>query len=262
MAIQPVAGDTTHPVETGSTTAYGDTPTKVIYVEGPMSLLDAVSDVTDFVPPGFEYDTHRIVPTDPGFGKIEITCKDFTAGAGGSYVTRTTWKIEMACVQTDLKYHPTCVPARDDIERWLATDIGKRYKGGDKTKPQYVDENGNACPISADGAIKYINAYNAGIETYNRYYPVIQKISYLKRLPGASAVEKKIESGHVQEFSANIGKWSVPGVTLNGYANTGWFKSGDGYVEDNNRVWTRTEEWTWSPDGSTDENTGWIYANS
>ena len=260
MAIEHVTGSE-DPVETGESTVYGDQPTKVITVEGPMSLLETVTDVSSFVPEGYEYDTHRVIPSGDGFGKIEITCKDF----GDSDTTtpeRTTWKIQMACVQTDLKYHPTCVSARDEIERWLATDIGKRYIGGDKTKPQYIDENGIPQPINADGAIKYINAYMAGIETYNRYFPVIQKISIYKRLPGVSVSGKLVGTGKVNEFSGNIGKWNTPGVTLNGFADTGWFMSGDSYDQDNSLKWTRTEEWTWSPNGSGDANTGWIYQSS
>ena len=261
MAVEFVTGSA-DPIETGASTVYGDTPTKVITVEGPMSLLENVADVTQFVPSGFEYDTHRVIPTGDGFGKIEISCKDFGTDVTGTTPTRTTWKIQMACVQKDLKLHPKCVAARDDIERWLATDINKRYNNGDKTKPQYVDENGNSSPISANEALDYIHAYNAGIETYNEYYPVLQKISYYKRLPGVGMKGKSTTSGKVTAFSPNVGKWNTPDVTLNGYADTGWFMSGDGYDQDNSLVWTRTEEWTWSPNGSNDKNTGWIYESS
>lgn len=261
MAVELVTGSD-DPVVTGESTVHGDQPTKVITVEGPMSLLDAVTDVSGFVPDGYEYDTHRVIPSGDGFGKIEITCKDFGDSSYGSTPERTTWKIQMASVQKDLKYHPKCVAARDDIERWLATDIGKRYNNGNKTKPQYVDENGNPCPISAQEALDYIHAYNIGIETYNDYYPVIQKVSYYKRLPGVGMSGKSVTTGKVTQFSNNIGKWNTPGVTLNGFADTGWFKSGDNYEQDNSQKWTRTEEWTWTPNGSGDANAGWIYQNS
>lgn len=257
MAIEHVTGSD-DPVETGASTVYGDQPTKVITVEGPMSLLETVADVSSFVPDGFEYDTHRVVPSGDGFGKIEITCKDF-GNAQTTTPERTTWKIQMAVEVTDLKRHPTCVSARTDIELWLGTDPSKRFN--DQGRPQYIDENGNPQPISADGAVKYINAYKAGIETYNRYFPVIQKISIYKRLPGVSVSGKLVGTGKVNEFSGNIGKWNTPGVTLNGFADTGWFMSGDSYDQDNSLKWTRTEEWTWTPNGS-DSTTGWIYQSS
>lgn len=259
MAIDHILGSN-DPVETGASTTFGDTPTKLVAVEGPLALLEAVTDVSQFVPSGYEYDTHRIVPTGDGFGKIEITCKDFGTDATGSTPTRTTWKIQMASVQKDLKLHPTCVGSRNYIEMWLATDPIKRVDGSGN--PQCVDGEGNVHPISEDGAIKFINAYMAGIETYNEYYPVLQRISYYKRLPGVSMNGKSTTSGRVSAFSPDVGKWNVPDVTLNGYANTGWFMSGDGYDQDNSLVWTRTEEWTWSPNGSNDDKTGWIYQNS
>ena len=63
----------------------------------------------------------------------------------------------------------------------------------------------------------YIHAYNIGIETYNDYYPVIQKISYYKRLPGVGMSGKSVTTGKVTQFSNNIGKWNTPGVTLYGF---------------------------------------------
>ena len=259
MAVELVTGSP-DPVVTGESTVHGDQPTKVITVEGPMSLLDAVTDVSGFVPDGYEYDTHRVIPTADGFGKIEITCKDFGDSSYGSTPERTTWKIQMASVQKDLKYHPTCVDSRLEIELWLATDPAKRFNDSDQ--PQYIDDQGTPQPISAPGATKYIKAYMAGIETYNDYYPVIQKISYYKRLPGVGMSGKSVTTGKVTQFSTNIGKWNTPGVTLNGFADTGWFKSGDNYEQDNSQKWTRTEEWTWTPNGSDDDDFNWIYQNS
>ena len=104
-------------------------------------------------------------------------------------------------------------------------------------------------------------AYEKGIETYVRHFPVIEKISYYKTLPGCSMSGNSTTSGTLSQFAGDIDKWSVPDVKLSGFENTGWFKSGDNYEQGNDRVWTRHEQWTWTPDGSSSD-TGWIYRNS
>ena len=258
MAIVHVTGST-DPVVTGESTIHGDQTTKVVVVEGPMSLLEEVSDVSSFVPYGFEYVTHRTIQSDGGFGKIEITCKDL----GDSQTTapeRTTWRIQMASVQKALKFHPMCVSGISFIEAWLNTEPLKRFDsdGG----PQYVDSSGTAHSIDDEDAIRFARAYSKGVDSYVEYYPVLQKISFYKRLPGVSVVGTSTTSGTVSAFSDAVGKWDVPAVMLNGYGDTGWFKSGDSYEQDGSLKWTRTEEWTWSPNDSEDEDTGWIYERS
>ena len=259
MAVEHVAGST-DPVVTSETTAVAETKTKVVTVEGPMELLDAIEDISEFVPGGYTYDTHKTDPTGDGFGKITIVCREFGEVASSGTPTRTTWKIQMAAVQKDLKMHPWCVEDRLIIEMWLNTDPIRRFDANGV--PQYTDSKGTAHQIEENsGADFYVTAYMKGVETYNEYYPILQKISYYKRLPGVSMNGKSTTTGHVSEFSGNIGRWSVPGITLNGYGDTGWFKSGDDYAQDNSLKWTRTEEWTWTPEGS-DGDLGWIYRES
>lgn len=260
MAIAHILGETDGVTTGVSKTGGGDKDSSVVTVEGPVSVLETISDFDSFAPTGMTVETHTLEPNGDGFGRLVIRCVNYGSGDASTTPTRTTWRITMAEVQTDLKLHPKCISYRKEIELWLATDPEKRYdKSG---KPQYVDSKGSPHSLGTNnGATKYVGAYEKGIETYVRHFPVLEKISYYKTLPGCSMNGNSTTSGTVSQFSSNIDKWNVPPVTLSGYADTGWFKSGDNYEQGNNLVWTRTEQWTWTPDGSGSD-TGWIYSNS
>lgn len=244
------------PYKTGSSTSKADKDSTVVIVEGDLRQLRQ-QNPDAFCPAGMVVENSNINQTSGGHGKLTIRCINYGQGDVSTTPTRITWRISMAEVQTDLKRHPHFDgnDARGQIEAWLATDIDKRYDDNDN--PQYIQADGTPHPIT-DTAKDYVTAYEKGIENYVRHFPVIEKISYYKTLPGCSMIRNSTTSGKVSKFSANIDTWDVPDVTLSGFADTGWFKSGDDYQQGNDLVWTRTEQWTWTPDGS-DSETGWIY---
>ena len=247
------------PYVTGKSSSKADKDACIVTVEGDLVSLRAL-DPDAVCPAGMVVENSNIDPTSGGHGKLTVRCINYGEGDVSTTPTRVTWKISMAEVQTDLKRHPHFDgnDARKQIEAWLATDLDKRYDGNGA--PQYVHADGTPHPLTAP-ATDYVTAYEKGIESYVRHFPVIEKISYYKTLPGCSMVKNSTTSGTVSQFSANIDKWDVPDVKLAGFANTGWFKSGDDYQQGNDLVWTRTEQWTWTPEGS-DSETGWIYKSS
>ena len=247
------------PYKTGSSTSKADKDSTVVTVEGELWQLRQ-QNPDAFCPAGMVVENSNIDPTSGGHGKLTVRCINYGQGDVSTTPTRVPWRISMAEVQTDLKRHPHFEgnDARKQIEAWLATDLDKRYDDNDN--PQYVQADGTPHPLTAP-ATDYVTAYKKGIENYVRHFPVIEKISYYKTLPGCSMINNSTTSGTVSQFSANIDKWDVPSVKLSGFENTGWFKSGDDYQQGNDLVWTRTEQWTWTPDGS-DSETGWIYQSS
>ena len=247
------------PYKTGSSTSKADKDSTVVTVEGELWQLRQ-QNPDACCPAGMVVGSSSSGPTCGGDGKLTIRCINYGQGDVSTTPTRVTWRISMSEVQTDLKRHPHFEgnDARAQIEAWLATDLGKRYDDNDN--PQYVQADGTPHPLTAP-ATDYVTAYEKGIENYVRHFPVIEKISYYKTLPGCSMIKTSTTSGTVSQFSANIDKWDVPSVKLSGFENTGWFKSGDDYQQGNDLVWTRTEQWTWTPDGS-DSDTGWIYDSS
>lgn len=262
MAIAHVIGSTTG-VTTGiSKTGGSDKDSSVVTVEGPVSVLETISDFDSLAPTGMTVENHTLEPNGDGFGRLIVRCVNYGSGDVSTTPTRTTWRITMSEVQTKLQSHPHFDSenneARRQIAKWLATDETKRYD--DQGAPQYVDSEGTAHPLTSP-ATDFCTAYEKGIETYVRHLPVIEKISYYKRLPDVSMIGNSTTTGTVSQFAGDIDKWNVPGVKLSGYANTGWFKSGDNYEQGKDLIWTRTEQWTWTPDGSGSD-TGWIYANS
>lgn len=258
MSIQHVAGSP-NPVVTHKRRSNGDRSTTTVTVEGLYSDLDSISDFSPYIPSGATVTDSNLASNGDGTGVLTIHCLTYGSVQTGTLPVRTTWRISLESVQTDLKMHPDVVGGRGVIEMWLNTDPLKRYD--ENNKPQYIDAFGNAIEIESDSeADKYIKAYEKGIENYIRHFPVVEKISYYKTLPGCSMNGNSVTGG-TADFSANIDKWNVPAVKLQGYGDDGWFKSGDNYTQDGGKLWCRTEQWTWTPDGSGSD-VGWIYADS
>lgn len=263
MAIELVTGSDDAVVTGVSRTGGGNKDSAIVTVEGPVSLLEKITDFDSFAPSGMIVESHTIDPNGDGFGRLVIRCVSYGSGQVSTTPTRTTWRITMAEVQTKLQSHPhfddpNNNEPRRQIAMWLATDELNRYD--DNGSPQYVDSEGTAHPLTSP-ATDFCTAYEKGIETYVRHFPVVEKISYYKTLPGCSMTGNSTTSGTVSQFSGDIDTWSVPDVKLSGFANTGWFKSGDNYEQSNDLVWARHEQWTWTPDGSSSD-TGWIYTSS
>ena len=261
MAIEKILGED-DAVETGASTVRSDDgDSSVIYVEGPLSVLENISDPSSFVPSGMELVGSRIDPTDNGFGRMSVTCKDIGDGSSASFgATHVTWRIDFLERQLPLQQHPDIPKAdRAEIYKWLATDTLKRFNP-DNDAPQWVDENGKATPLAQPYAIKFANCYLRCVETFISHVPVVQKISTYKRLPGADMNKTSTTGGTASQITpwSTLDTFNTPGLTLDGYDDDGWFKSGDSYVQGQDQKWTRTEEWIWTPDYA-DEDISWIY---
>lgn len=264
MAIDHILGSD-DAVETGASTVRSDDgDSSVIYVEGPMSVLEAISSPSSFVPSGMELVGSRIDPTDSGFGRMSVTCKDIgDATSAGSSPTHTTWRIDFLERQLPLQQHPS-IPYEDRVEiyKWLATDTLKRFNP-DNDAPQWVDENGTATALAQPYAIKFAKCYLRGIETFVSHVPVLQRIQTYKRLPGATMNKTSTTGGTANAITpwSTLDTFNTPDLKLSGYDNGGWFKSGDGYVQGQDQKWTRTDEWIWTPDYA-DNDIKWIYQRS
>ena len=255
MSVKIVLGKT-GPVETGEARSRGEQNIDIVTVEGPVSSTKN-ADLARFVPKDCNIVNSHFENDGNGFGKWTLKCEPYETEYDGSSPFRVTWKIDMVEVQKDLKTHPSVVGDRTTIERWLATDAEKRVD--ENGNPQWIDANGTAHEIEDNtGAWKYGDAYMRGIESYVVHYPVVEKISYYKSIPGCSTYKGTITHGNAQ-FSKDIDCWSSPGITLAGYSSDGWLKTGDGYQQDGGKAWVRTEQWTWTPDGRSSP-TGWIYS--
>ena len=250
-----IAGRSSGAVKTGTSLQTADRRTAVVTVEGPIGALKSANPA-DYVPAGYELDTSNVTPNGNGLGKLTVNCIRYEDGDSFEAL-RTTFSVDMQEVQYDLEDHPYLASVRDKILMWLATEESKCVDGNTF---RYMDANGELQPIEEDEAIKFCRAYMAGIKTFNRYYPVIEKISYWSNPPGLSRSGKSFTGG-TPLFSSNAGKYATPPISLNGYPATNWFKSHDKWTENGNKTWTRTEQWTWTPDGS-DSELNWIYANS
>ena len=273
-AGQDLANNDSTTGEPGVITGVGETQADVVsqtvIVRGPLAVLKnrVPAQGTDHTACGWVPDGYWVkdatLSSNEGEGTITIHCVAPGTDSAQSPASPTliTYQIEMVECQMDLITHPHITDnanALDECVKWLATDEAQRYDGGDY---YWVDADGNQHPVNQQAALDFCAAWMHGIHTYNRYYPVINKESTYTRIPGltmGTLTNKFSITGGQAAFSAATGTFDTPDITLNGFASTGFFKSGDGYRHSGNKTFTRTEQWTWTPDGS-DGPYAWIYA--
>ena len=260
---QPIhkAGDA-GPFVTNISISRGDRRSVTFTVEGRHEDLQVLSDDDIYELFPREYTDYgikevRLDPADRGMGRLTVRASEYDPGSAATPApVRTTFSVEMEAVQYDLEDHPYLSEVRDVIVKWLATDESTRVQDGSY---YYTGKDGEEVAITHEKAKQFFEAYMAGIKTFNRYYPVVQKISVWNNPPGLTRSGSDFTGGS-PAFS-NCGSFNTPPISLSGYAATGFFKSKDSWQENANRTWSRTEEWTWTPDGSGGEH-AWIYASS
>lgn len=261
-------------VQTGLGKRRGDTDSLVITIEGPQATMEdlvpaqgATNADFAYIPTGCYVQSASLSSDGRGKGTITINCVDPGADSAQTPATPTkiTYRLTMAEEQTDLIAHPVITANATvvkDCLAWLATDDSKKVdENGDY---QYVNPDGTTyTPITDATAIKFCDAWMHGIKTFNRYFPVVEKISTYKRVPGLSLTGATITGGTVSStnFGGNIGTWNAPPITLSGFASTGFFKSKYDWTQNAKSSWSLTEQWVWTPDGSTSDY-GWIYEDT
>lgn len=258
-----------HGVNTGIRESHSDRDVSVLTFEGPHTALSSIvphkgdtHEEFDYIPDGCYVDSSSLA-TD-GKGGATLTVNLVNPGADSQQYpaspSKVTYRIEMAEEQTDLVVHPALASVTVICLSWLATDDKSKTDGAGGY--QYATGDGSTfTPITDPTAIKFCQAWMHGIKTYNRYFPVVERISEFKRVPGLAMNGASVSSGQAT-FSADIGKWSTPGITLAGYSSPGsFFKSKDSWTNNADTSWTRTEQWVWTPDGQSSPY-GWIYNSS
>lgn len=248
---------TSGPVTTGKVRTIADKEGTSVIVEGLYSDLAAAAPA-DYVPEGYDVESSTLSSEGNGLGRLDIKCIRYESatGAGDWGAVRTTFTVDLEAVQYDLEDHPSLTAERDKIIKWLATDPAQRW---DNTAGKYQYADGESfTPIEPDeAAYKFCEAFMAGIKTFNRYFPVIEKVSVYKNPPGLTRAGRSF-SGGSPKFSENLGTFDSPPLSLNGYPATNWFKSRDHWSENANGTWNRREQWTYTPEGS-DGPHAWIY---
>jgi len=254
MAIHKVLGSG-RPVETKRTKEVRDRETAVIEVEGSFADIE-LADPRRYCPSGMEVESSNVTTTGDGMGKLTVRCIKYDSALSSSAI-RTTFHIGMEAVTYDLEDHPYLTSVRGTIIKWLATEDSKRYDPSSHNY-KYENENGILVTISNARAIEFCRSYmDSSITTFNRYFPVISKISIWRSPPGLIRNGRSFTSG-TPTFSSGIGGFDNPPITLSGYGAQHWFKSHDEWQENADKTWTRTEQWTYTPESSTGTN-AWIY---
>lgn len=254
MSVPVLKAGASGPQRTKTSRSTSDKNQTIVTVEGRYTDLES-ADPADYVPSGLTPESSRLDPSGGGMGVLTINCILYDDSSSSSLAPiRTTIEVDMEEVQYDLEDHPSLASVRNTILMWLATDESKRVDG---STYKYTDKNGELQTVSGNNALKFCAAYMAGIKTFNRYYPVITKRSIWKNPPGLTRSGRSFTGGSLP-FSSNCGKFDTPPITLSGFAATNFFKGPESWVQNENRTWTRTEKWTYTPEGSNGAH-AWIY---
>lgn len=261
MAASHVLGSTI-PVTTSYRRDVADRESMTVDVEGVYSDLEQANP-SAYCPAGFVVNSSSLASTGDGLGKLTLRCVAYDSNAGSGFsAVRTTFRVDMCEVQYDLEDHPAMSKeVRAACLKWLATDEEKRVQIAESTIKFFsMTAEGTLEEITSESVKKYCNAYLAGIKTFNRYFPVIEKISVWKNPPGLLQSGRSFTRGS-PTFSANVGKFDSPPLTLNGYPAANWFKSKDSWSQNADTTWSRTEQWTYTPDGRNGDH-AWIYSEN
>ena len=183
-----------------------------------------------------------------------------------------TWDVGMEEVQMKLINHPMIIEYGNvsALFKWEETRKGRRikYKSNGEMEFYYDDYGDNGqflglVKMTGDWNIAYCKAVTQGIETFNRYLPVITKNTYYLELAGAQPdLNHIIHSGTIRDFTGadSIGRFDAPDLKVQGYIDHKdgvWFKSGDKYTSQADGSWIRTETWVFT----NDPRHMWIYTN-
>lgn len=265
MGMTYIAGSS-DPVTIIARKSVSTNDTVMVEVEGPYSDVAALqpaygegSSDFDGCPAGFTVAGSELIPDGRGGGRLVVTCVKYGESAGGGFApTKTVFTIDMVETTKALETHPSLAGDRTTIRKWLTSSQSVQFSG--TSGYSYTDTDGETKEIqSGSAAYKFCDAYAAGITTYSEYYPVITKVSTWTSLQGVSRNGNSMTGGTVSQFSANIGKWDTPPITLNGFANTNWFKNCDRWQQNQDQSYQRQEQWTYTPEGSNGTH-GWIYS--
>lgn len=187
-----------------------------------------------------------------------------------------TWEVGMEEVQMKLINHPL-VLENCDIDKllmWEDTQKGRRVeKDKDGKLTFFYDEYDysggagviiNRQKITGEWDIAYCKAVTQGIETFNRYLPVITKNSSFLEMPGANYSQDHIVTGGtISDFTGSdtIGHYDAPDLKVAGFIDGKdgvWFKNLDRYTINADGTATRTEGWVFTNDPSAK----WIYTGN
>ena len=183
-----------------------------------------------------------------------------------------TWDVGMEEVQMKLINHPMIIEYGDmsKLFKWEETRKGRRirYKSNGDMEFYYDDYSDSGqflglVKMTGDWNIAYCKAVTQGIETFNRYLPVITKNTYYLELAGAQPdLNHIVHSGTIRDFTGadSIGHFDAPDLKVKGYIDHKdgvWFKSGDKYTSQADGSWIRTEMWVFT----NDPRHMWIYTN-
>ena len=247
------------------------------------TVVGMLKDIADAVKPGDSMAKHASwfdgAYNSAYFVKnLEVSSQDGVTGelklslvkcpVGKTKPFNIVWDVSMEEVQMKLINHPDVIK-NCDIEKlllWEDTQKGRRVKYDSKKNEfkfyydlfDYSSGAGfvqvESIEVEGDWNKAYCLAVTQGIETYNRYLPVITKTSSYIEISGANYTEDRIiTGGTIKDFTGadTIGHFNAPELKVAGFINGKdgvWFKNCDKYTSQADGSWTRTEGWVFTND--------------
>lgn len=176
-----------------------------------------------------------------------------------------TVDIDVSEVQKKLINHPKLKDPKTQfqIRMFEATDENLRYSPKDGAPQSMFNlTTGQAMQfpvaLTDQGAVAYAKAGLLGVDSYNVYLPVVTRVSQYLKLPSvvSSSGANEVQGVINPDGLSKLGEYDdgIP-VTIKGFEQGMWFKSGDKFQQNANGSWTRTESWVYTNDLRME----WIY---
>lgn len=180
---------------------------------------------------GFQVEQSTLTREKGNWGKLVISLREKDASSTGGKplgAIESTIEVDMSQIERPLMTSPKVESAGTpvEIEKWRNAELA------DRVAYQY-QEGGAAVPLNTE-ALKYAKMIMKGIETWLDFAPVVTRMSTYKTRPDPE----------------DIGKIDSPPVTVPGTWQ--YLKTADRIVQQADKKYCRTEQWTGAKEWSTD----------
>lgn len=172
--------------------------------------------------PGWTVDSSRLTRKRGGLGKLVITLVPYESFYGSFAEQELRSRIEVDFVQYErpILMHPTISEGASNymavhLKRWMDQGCDPFFKYRDAQGEQTLTEEEQA----------WANLIQRGVESYLEFAPVVSRIRTYKGRPDVEAP----------------GKREDPPGGVSGYE---YLKTADRLTQNEDRSWTRTEQWT------------------
>lgn len=183
--------------------------------------------------PGFNVVSAKLVRRRGGLGRltIDLAPREYFGGSFSDVILESNIEVDFIQYDRPLLTHPTLLkgdlPMADDLILWMNEPNAEL-----KRTWYYHNANGSEDQLT-DTEVRWAQKILRGIESFLEFAPVIRRVTTCGGRPEVEA------PGSIETPPYEVGNYK-------------YLKTADRLVQNNDKTWTRTEEWTGANDWDQD----------